>query len=59
MRNSALKLMGFGLGNVSRAGLLRAIGGVMVAIGSVRLTIATEAAPLEDVPNAWQCEEMG
>lgn len=45
-----------GPGSVSHAGLVRAVGGVLGAIGSAGLTIATVAVPLEVVQREWQRE---
>nr|WP_180205976.1 zinc-binding alcohol dehydrogenase family protein [Pseudomonas sp. SbOxS1]NYU06178.1 zinc-binding alcohol dehydrogenase family protein [Pseudomonas sp. SbOxS1] len=56
LRSSGLELMGSGLGSVSHAGLVRAVGGVLRAVGSAGLSIATEAVPLDAVQSTWQRE---
>jgi NADPH:quinone reductase-like Zn-dependent oxidoreductase len=53
LRSCGLELMGSGLGSVSNAGLVQAVGGVLRAIGSAKLTITTEAVALQDVESAW------
>lgn len=53
LRSSGLELMGSGLGSVSNAGLVQAVGGVLRAISSAKLSIATEAVALADVESAW------
>ncbi|WPN44554.1 zinc-binding alcohol dehydrogenase family protein [Pseudomonas sp. P8_241] len=56
LRSSGLELMGSGLGSVSHAGLVEAVGGVLRAINSAGLSIAAEAVPLAEVESAWQRE---
>lgn len=56
LRSSGLELMGSGLGSVSNAGLVQAVGGVLRAISTAGLSIAAEAVPLKDVESAWQRE---
>jgi len=53
LRAIDLKLMGSGIGSVSYAGLLGAIGGVMQAVVPGKLRIAAEAVPLQDVEANW------
>jgi NADPH:quinone reductase-like Zn-dependent oxidoreductase len=53
LRSSGLELMGSGLGSVSNAALLGAIGELMKAIVPGGLTISTEAVPLREVGSAW------
>lgn len=56
LRSSGLELMGTGLGSVSHAGLVEAVGGVLRSISSAGLSIATEALPLMQVESAWKRE---
>ncbi|MGA3264399.1 MAG: hypothetical protein ABSC47_10190 [Terracidiphilus sp.] len=56
LRSSGLKLMGSGLGSVSRAGLIRSISGLMSAIVPGRFRIEAEAVPLSEVETAWNRE---
>lgn len=53
LRSSGLELMGSGLGSVSNAGLVQAVGGVLNAIGPAGLTIDAHAVPLSEVESAW------
>jgi NADPH:quinone reductase-like Zn-dependent oxidoreductase len=53
LRSSGLELMGSGLGSVSNAGLVQAVGGVLRAISTAGLSIAAEAVALQDVESAW------
>lgn len=56
LRSSGLELMGTGLGSVSHAGLVEAVGGVLRAISGAGLSIATEAVELAQVEHVWQQE---
>nr|WP_172690165.1 zinc-binding alcohol dehydrogenase family protein [Pseudomonas fluorescens]ASI38217.1 Putative alcohol dehydrogenase [Pseudomonas fluorescens] len=56
LRSSGLELMGSGLGSVSNAGLVHAVGGVLRAISTAGLSIAAEAVALQDVESAWRNE---
>ncbi|HTF88337.1 MAG TPA: zinc-binding alcohol dehydrogenase family protein [Planctomycetota bacterium] len=53
LRSSGLELCGSGLGSLSNAALIRAIGGVMQAVRSAKLRIAVEAVPLSSVKQVW------
>lgn len=53
LRSSGLELMGSGLGSVSNAGLVQAVGGVLRAISTAGLSIAAEAVALQNVESAW------
>ena len=54
LRSSGLELMGSGLGSVSNAALVRAIGDMMKIVSRVGLQIETRSAPLAEVETAWQ-----
>lgn len=56
LRSSGLELMGSGLGSVSNAGLVRAVGDVLGAVKEAGLAIATESAPLAHVASEWTRE---
>jgi hypothetical protein len=49
--------MGSGLGSVSNAGLVQAVGGVLQIIESAGLSISTQAIALQDVESAWSQED--
>jgi NADPH:quinone reductase-like Zn-dependent oxidoreductase len=53
LRSSGLEMMGSGLGSVSNAGLVGAIGGLLKAVVSGGFSIEAEAVPLTDVERAW------
>ena len=53
LRSSGLELLGSGLGSVSHAGLVAAIGAMLQAAVPAGLRIDTETAPLSDVEDAW------
>ncbi len=53
LRSSGLELLGSGLGSVSHAGLVGAIGVMLQAAVPAGLTIDTEAMPLAEVEDAW------
>jgi NADPH:quinone reductase-like Zn-dependent oxidoreductase len=53
LRSSGLEIMGSGLGSLSNAALLSAIGGLLKAVKSGHLSIDTEAVPLSDINAAW------
>lgn len=57
LRSSGLELMGSGLGSVSNAGLVQAVGGVLRIIESAGLSISTQAVALQEVENAWTRED--
>ncbi len=59
LRSSGLELLGSGLGSVSNAALLRAIGALLQAVVPAGLTIAADAAPLADVETAWAADRGG
>lgn len=56
LRSCGLELMGSGLGSVSNAGLVEAVGGVLRAISTAGLSIAAEAIPLKNVGSVWMKE---
>ena len=53
LRSSGLELLGSGLGSVSHAQLVAAIGAMLQAAIPAGLMIDTETAPLSDVETAW------
>ncbi|GJG86217.1 zinc-binding dehydrogenase [Gemmatimonadetes bacterium T265] len=59
LRSSGLELLGSGLGSVSNAALVRAIGAMLRAVGPAGLTIAADPVPLADVKQAWADDRSG
>ena len=59
LRSSGLEMTGSGLGSVSHAGLVRAVGGVLEAIGPAGLSIDATARPLAEVETAWHDAGQG
>lgn len=56
LRSSGIELTGSGLGSVSHAGLVRAIGDLMQVIGRAGLEIDARPVALNDVEAAWANE---
>jgi NADPH:quinone reductase-like Zn-dependent oxidoreductase len=53
LRSSGLEIMGSGLGSVSNAGLVKAIGEMMRAVKPGGFLVDTEPVPLTQVSEAW------
>ena len=53
LRSSALELIGSGIGSVSMAGMMSAIGDLLAAADAAGLEIATETCPLAAISEAW------
>jgi NADPH2:quinone reductase len=59
LRSSGLRLMGSGLGSVSRSDLLTSIAGVFQAAATSDLKVETEVVPLSEVQEAWNRDTHG
>lgn len=59
LRSSGLELLGSGIGSVSNAGLLGAIGAMLRAVVPAGLTVAADPVPLADVERAWDADAGG
>ncbi|MES1935091.1 quinone oxidoreductase family protein [Salinisphaera hydrothermalis] len=53
LRSSGIRLMGSGIGSVAHTDLVASIGGVLSAVETAGLKIATETAPLAEVEKVW------
>jgi hypothetical protein len=53
LRSTPIEIMGSGLGSVSGARLLAAIGGVLAAAAGGKLSIEARAVPLAEIGAVW------